>query len=146
MEQLIVGFTGTRDGMTGAQKRVITMELAPLGADHQVIGLHGDCVGADADFHAICVALGYEVWIRPCTFENLRAHCDGRVIADPVGPMVRNREIVNQADRMLAAPPTAEMLKRSGTWATVRMAMKRQGCQVVAPDGNIMRAKGVIIV
>lgn len=39
-----LGFTGTRRGMTDAQKTRVAQESAPFAEVH-----HGDCVGADAD-------------------------------------------------------------------------------------------------
>jgi hypothetical protein len=134
---MIVGFTGTRGGMTSVQRRVITELLRDLQQRETIAGLHGDCVGADADFHAICRELGVDVLIRPCTSERYRAHCDGTVVAEPTNPMARNRAIVQQADVMLATPPTNKELKRSGTWSTIRMARRHHGVVVVLPNGTI---------
>lgn len=55
---MVIGFTGTRHGMTNAQRdtvlKLLSEKLTPSSA------VHGDCVGADADFDAICTSL--DIW------------------------------------------------------------------------------------
>ena len=43
-----LGFTGTRRGMTSDQQIRVTLLVAELGPKE---AHHGDCVGADAEFH-----------------------------------------------------------------------------------------------
>jgi len=121
---MIIGFTGRREGMDESQLKKIIQLIEDVIEDYPgeiVTGLHGDCVGADAEFHTICRELGLHVHQRPCTFESMRAYTDAEVIAEPKNPMSRNRDIVDDADIMLAAPPTQYEIKRgSGTWATIR--------------------------
>lgn len=49
-----IGFTGTRQGMTPAQRLKATHWLAKLSATEFH---HGDCMGADAEAHAIALSL-----------------------------------------------------------------------------------------
>ena len=65
-----IGFTGTRYGMTVAQRRTLRSLLAN-GAGREFH--HGDCVGADAEAHDIAVALGIEPVIHPPVIDILRA-------------------------------------------------------------------------
>lgn len=135
---MIIGFTGTRNGMTDEQKAEVTSFLSRTFLDEPwAKGLHGDCIGADADFDAICKELGMEVNIRPCTHKS-RAHCDSPALAEPKAPLDRNKDIVNDAHIMVACPPTEHELLRSGTWSTIRYARKKNKTLVVVyPSGKV---------
>ena len=135
---MVIGFTGTRNGMTNEQISQVCRILHSFRASDECEGLHGDCIGADADFDAACAALQIPTQCRPCTFENLRARCTD-AISKPMAPMDRNRAIVADADVMIACPPNYTPIKRgSGTWATIGFA-KRAGKRliVVYPDGRV---------
>ncbi|MEZ4450519.1 MAG: hypothetical protein R3B09_13650 [Nannocystaceae bacterium] len=138
----IVGFTGARGGMTPAQAEAVDALLARLEAEaptRPLCGLHGDCVGADADFDAICKRRSIPVKIRPASIPGMRAGCDSEAIAEPRPPLVRNREIVGDSELLIACPRTREEVLRSGVWATIR-AMRRKGGRIyrVAPDGVLV--------
>jgi hypothetical protein len=100
---------------------------------------HGDCIGADADFHAIAVALGLPVAVHPPDNSSKRAFCQGAtLVLDPLPYLVRNHAIVDRSDRMIAAPGERKEQLRSGTWATIRYARKQgKPLTVVWPDGTI---------
>ena len=144
----ILGFTGTRDGMTPEQRDSATSFIARLmvgcsEAEMAFEGLHGDCVGADADFHQICRDEGVEggaMKQRPCTFSGMRAHTDALEISKPEKPMARNQKIVDDCDALLACPPTDFEIERgSGTWATIRMGRKaNRQVVIVYPDGSVV--------
>lgn len=133
---MILGFTGTRDGMTEAQKdRVahIVCVLSPTEAHH------GDCVGADADFHAI---VRYEdvatsIVGHPPSKPDLRAYCECDELRDPKPYLVRNADIVRESTEMVATPKEMVEQFKGGTWFTIHEA-KRQGrrCLIVWPDGR----------
>jgi hypothetical protein len=129
-----IGFTGTRNGMTAEQRTAVRALLLETPGT----GVHGDCIGADADFDAICKELGYETYCLPCDLDDMRAHCT-EARAEPTAPMQRNRAIVAQADRMIACPPNFERIKRgSGTWATIRFAeQSKKPLAIVFPDGRV---------
>lgn len=148
---MIFGFTGTRNGMTSEQRTAVNRFLK--GYIHgviegvarreddteQITGVHGDCIGADVDFDAICKTLWIPTKIRPCTFANMRANCDAEELAEPKAPMARNRDIVADADIMIACPPNKERIKSgSGTWATIGFAEKaNKPIYIAYPDGDI---------
>lgn len=127
-KRYVIGFTGTRNGMTQQQRNLIItlIKVARMKAKHLVVGLHGDCVGADADFDELCKKAGIETWSRPCNYPNMRAYTKSKQIAEVTNPMARNREIVKQCSVLLACPPTEEELEKGGTWKTIRMGRKRQ--------------------
>ena len=139
---LVVGFTGARGGMTPAQALAVEGLLAGFAAEQPtrgLCGLHGDCVGADADFDAICKRRGIVVKIRPAAIPGMRAGCDSEALAEPRPPLVRNREIVADSGVLIACPRTREEVLRSGVWATIR-AMRRKGGKVylALPDGTLV--------
>lgn len=133
----IIGFTGARDGMTDKQKAKVQNILAYMEWPRWS-GLHGDCLGADEDFHNICRAMKREVLQRPCILANQRAYTDAKEIAKPKNPLVRNKEIVDQASGMIACPSGDVEQLRSGTWSTIRYARLSDHRQlvVVFPDGR----------
>lgn len=140
---LVVGFTGARAGMTPAQAEAVDALLESLAAEHPtrpLCGLHGDCVGADADFDALCERRAIPVKIRPADVPGMRAGCDRETLAEPRPPLVRNREIVADSDVLIACPRTEDEVLRSGVWATIR-AMRRTGRPIylLAPDGALRR-------
>ena len=134
---MILGFTGTRHGMTDWQKVTLRSLLTSFdGIDFH----HGDCIGADSEAHDIAMECGYCPIIHPPTNPALRA---GRKVPAhlmrPERPyMTRNRNIVDAAQVVIATP--AEMLERNGgTWSTVRYT-RRVGkpLHVILPDGSVV--------
>ncbi len=54
--------------------------------------------------------------------------------------LARNRDIVNAADVLIAGPGGMEEIMRSGTWATVRYARKKQKPVIIVyPNGEVVR-------
>lgn len=124
-----VGFTGTRRGMTEAQRTELLRLLREwLPTEFH----HGACIGADAEAHEV-VRLVKEgrpahtvpkIVVHPCGSKTQRAHCPGAFeVLNVLPPLVRNRRIVDAVDVLVAAPAGPEV-QRSGTWATVRYARK----------------------
>ena len=134
---MVIGFTGTRQGMTDAQRATVRSLLLQLRPE---LAIHGDCVGADEDFDALCAELTIPRSTLPRTApDELRAHCERRGAHQAMPPrahMVRNRDIA--AHPVLIACPWNDVPihRGSGTWATVRFA-HRMGKRVylVHPDG-----------
>lgn len=113
--------------------------LTDLVIDENDLVVHGDCIGADADFDEICKARGIPRRVRPCAVYGQRAGCDGEEILDPKPPMERNRSIVADADIMIACPWNYKKVKRSGTWATIGFAERSDvETYVVFPDGRVV--------
>jgi hypothetical protein len=125
---ITVGFTGTRSGMSSAQRQSVLLALRSLLEKHgEVRAVHGDCVGADADFDQLCSELQIPREIYPCTIENARAHCENKgalCLRQPIAPLKRNEQIVNAVDILFATPYSRVEERRSGTWFTVRYARK----------------------
>lgn len=130
-----VGFTGTADGMTLAQKRALrgVMNSIRMGEFH-----HGSCVGADAQAHHL--ALGRcEVHVHPSTLRAKTAPCLGYRMYPPRPPLDRNHDIVDATEMLIATPRGEDEELRSGTWATVRYARKKKRPIIlVLPDGRVV--------
>ena len=127
-----VGFTGTQTGMTRYQKQQVVFHLDRLAKTYQTLEIHhGDCIGADAEFHSI--SLKYwpntlQVIVHPTYIRGKRAGCTSpnQTTLPVKPPLERNRDIVDAVDGMFAAPKESEEVLRSGTWAAVRYARKQQ--------------------
>lgn len=133
---MIVGFTGTRFGMTDQQKETVASLLEGFDA---VQVRHGDCVGADVDFHLIALSRGSEVLIHPPKNEKLRAFCHGKgvTVLPAHSYLKRDRDIVVGSDVLIACPKTMEEESKGGTWYTVGYARTKQKSYVIVwPDGN----------
>ena len=130
------GFTGTRDGMSPSQVEIVRTLLFVAGVGGAVLH-HGDCVGADADAHAIARELKYQVVGHPPEDDSARAFKDCDSWWDPKPYLTRNRNIVDISGLLIAAPNGFEEQLRSGTWATIRYAKKVNGrIIVVYPNGS----------
>lgn len=155
-EAMLIGFTGQRGGMSDAQLDEVRGMLIGWGKRNEmrapvVTAVHGDCIGADAEFDQLCAEVGIHRTKRPCTMNGeaehpFRAYTDAQTIAEPTNPMARNRAIASTCDVLIACPPTKEELKRSGTWATIRYGRKYgKRVWVIAPDGSIHMTDGTPI-
>lgn len=135
-----VGFTGTREGMTPEQRialRYLLLEHLPKEVHH------GDCLGADSEFHNAAIALCCPVIvIHPPSNNQLRAFCGGDAVREPKPYLDRNRDIVDETDVLIAAPKEMEppaSLKGHGTWSTYFYAKDKakKRTYLVLPDGTV---------
>ncbi len=135
-----LGFTGTRYGMTEDQR----LAVRRLVALHLTTSAHhGDCIGADAQFHALCRELPTSfVVVHPPLNEQYRAFCAGDEHRAPLPYMRRNARIVAESDVMIAAPFEAEEQERGGTWRTVGLARKAgRPLFIVWPSGAVVEER-----
>lgn len=130
-----IGFTGTRRGMSAAQYESVDQEICDIicgDVKLQVVAHHGDCVGADAEFHTIARRYGCAVGVHPPTNTSLAINTpesvsvDGtRVLRyDPLPYVARNKAIVAASDIIIAAPYRMKEQLSGGTWGTIRFARK----------------------
>lgn len=141
---MIVGFTGTRAGMTESQRGALERFLR---AWYVMAFVHGDCIGSDAQADAVARVLNIARVLRPCNIDRMRAHCEkhgGHVLKvyTPEHPLARNEKIVSDAHVMLATPNGPEEV-RSGTWMTIRRARAaKKHIVILFPSGQI-RHEGI---
>lgn len=122
----IIGFTGTRAGMTGPQAATVARILYQrFGELH-----HGDCKGSDEQVHDIVTNIvhGYRTVAHPGfppndpSDDHQRAYCPADEIREPKEFLLRDDDIVDESEWLLATPLTYKQILRSGTWATIRRA------------------------
>lgn len=137
----VLAFTGTRRGMTPEQQQAVRGLLRQFYSGWDVV--HGDCVGADADFHALALQNGSAVTLRPCTLTAQRAFCQGAAVTfEPEAPIARNHKIVDGGSVLLATPGEDGEVLRSGTWATIRYAQKQKKPVVVVWPNGVFQTFG----
>src|SRR5579884_3591768 len=130
-----LGFTGTRRGMTAAQRdRCAALLLRWQPAELH----HGDALGADAELHQIARENGIRIVVHPANVPQHRAFSNGDRVEPPRTKRARDRAIVDASDLVLAtpAPPDVEGLE-SGTWYTIQYALfAGEPVIIVWPDGT----------
>ena len=129
-------FTGTRNGMTVEQQRIVRDFL--MRSRQFTSFTHGDCVGADVDFHNL--VRGYKKGSPIITYRvpgPLCAMSEADLAIDEEDHLSRNRKMVNQSQFLIGTPPTSSPTKRGGTWYTLRYAQEKgKDGLVVYPDGR----------
>lgn len=131
---MIIGFTGTREGMTPAQKKAVEELLAGVRPREFH---HGDCIGADEEAHGVAARLAIPVHGHPPDKDTHRAYCACVVMHDPKPYQARNMDIVRACDTLVATPQGFTEELRSGTWSTVRKALGAgKPVLIIWPDGN----------
>lgn len=136
----VVGFTGTRKGMTTEQRRTLNKFHSKARVFH-----HGACDGADTQAVQMFYSRG-GWWIHAWPSHNPNAfamaqsqtfHRPGTAEDGGWDPLVRNKLIVDASDILIATPGQHKELLRSGTWATVRYARGvRKPVYIIWPDGR----------
>ncbi len=123
MKEIIVGFTGTRSGMSAKQKREVLEELENLKPISKI--LHGGCKGADIDFHNMCeftfreVLPGHSAKTGEC--DDAGGYSGANEIHESQTYFKRNRDIVDQCDILIATPYNNN--QNGGTWYTINYAL-----------------------
>jgi hypothetical protein len=74
---LIIGFTGTREGMTTTQRRTVTTVINSLVllSKNKTRFHHGDCKGSDEQADYIARKFGCSMHIHPPDDDKHRAYC-----------------------------------------------------------------------
>jgi len=129
-----LGMSGTQRGLSETRKKQVENFISENDIEE---AHHGDCIGADYDFHQICVESGIKTVIHPPNITVKRAYCKGDIILEPKPFLTRNKDIVNSTDFLIALPATENELLRSGTWATIRAARKLgKSLLIILPNGK----------
>lgn len=120
-----VGFTGSREGMSERQKRDFENTMKTLAPS---VFRHGACVGADREAHDIVRGLFPASVCAIAVYPSTNARMTDQFCIDdadelfpPRPALLRDKDIVDAAEYMVATPKTDHEILRSGTWATIRM-------------------------
>lgn len=139
------GFTGTRRGMTMEQVNRLIEVVGPGSELGMTEFHHGDCVGADDDAAGIVFSYAKSVRIicHPPLDEKHRAF-NGNYIEcrERKTHFARNRDIVNESERLIACPCTVQMITpktMGGTAYTVNYARKQgKPILIIEPGGDLV--------
>jgi hypothetical protein len=96
---------------------------------------HGDCTGIDEQVFYFLKGWGWRTVGHPPIESKHRAYLESDETKEPREYMTRNMQIVRDIDYLIAIPSGKEdERRRSGTWATVRMARRaRRLIKVILP-------------
>ena len=137
-----VGFTGTQVSMRVGQCMAFMKLMKSL---EPIEFHHGDCIGADALAARMVLANfpNCKVVSHPPINTSKQANVGGHVVLERKDYLVRNRDIVNAVDVMVATPKEDTEQVRSGTWYTVRYTRQRKKMlHIVFPNG-VVKSKRV---
>ena len=139
-----LGFTGSRHEPTRPQRMWLldyVLENSPKEFHH------GCCIGSDEFSHRVaknCFDMGLEQIILHPPIDTSRemgytdwdyANC---VWYPRKEFLPRNRDIVNAVDRLIALPNGPEKMRGSGTWYTIRYALKQRKPVIICdPLGQV---------
>lgn len=139
-----IGFTGTRFGMTQSQRAIVMDLIAELEITE---AHHGDCVGADAQFHKAAEQIKARLVVHPPVDESHRARCWPWDEVRPVKThFARNRDIVDESDVLIGTPFDATEQPKGGTWYTINYARKRgKRLFIVWPDGSVREESAKVL-
>lgn len=134
-----IGVTGTRKGLTPQQQGQARTTLHSLR--NRYFYFHqGCCVGADEELTLMALTFQYEVIGHPSEIKSFRSQIAWNAsdeLMTPTAYEVRNQNIVDHAEILIACPLEAQEDRRSGTWQTVRFARKlTKAIIIIYPNGN----------
>lgn len=130
-----IGITGTHVGCTSEQHAALEAFIVSLQARRLD---HGDCIGVDKEAAVIAKRAGMHVVCHPPTNEIRRAFAPSDEIRPAKPYLVRDRDIVDETSMLIGVPRLAQEELRSGTWATIRYAVKQnRTVYLINPDGTL---------
>lgn len=137
MEELSIGFTGTRQGMSEEQLQTVDFLITKL-ATKATNFHHGGCIGSDIQAAKIAQRIGLHIICHPSTFERTWGEPIYSEIRKPDDPLRRNITIVAESTWVIAAPLELREQSRGGTWQTIRRAWHvKKPLWIVYRDGSL---------
>lgn len=127
-----IAFTGTRKGMTAKQLLLVQDMINRFEGEVY----HGGCLGADREFHLLCEHK-FKITIHPGDVFQ-KNHYKNWPNLEEIQPYLdRNKTMVDKADLVFAASGTEQEELRSGTWSTIRYAIKtKKPVLIFYPNGT----------
>ena len=140
------GFTGSRVGPFAAQRIALTEFVLGSGDDSAIKEWHhGCCSGSDEFSHKIAKAampiVDLIVLHPPINPSSEMKYAEWDYVNCLWWPrrdyLMRDRDIVNECDELVATPSGPEKFRGSGTWYTIRYAIKSgKKVNIIWPDGS----------
>jgi len=136
------GVTGTRYGMTAAQRKEVLRIMVELAEKRPNVHLHhGCCIGADEQYSLLGAYLGFYLVAHipeRREYMSMPAYELSNFI-NPARPYLeRNRIIVDRSSYLIAAPKDLNFNSSRGTWYTIEYAQSKGiPITIVAPDGRV---------
>ena len=120
---MVIGFSGSKEGLDPYQLVLLKNYLTNI--NNITKALHGGCVGADEQFHDICLELGIPLEVHfgyssknKIKNHKYRANLNGPFTHKPFETFfARNRTIADRSDIVFTGPNSV-LNKRGGTWHT----------------------------
>jgi hypothetical protein len=136
-----IGFTGTRTELPKAQYDSLRFWLSVRKkAMPNIRARSGDCVGADKAFHGIAVELDWYTIGHIPNKDQFRAFCTYNEVTEPLPYLMRNRDIVDGSNIIVACPKEFDHQPKGGTWYTIDYARRiGKPLLIVYPDGTRVR-------
>ena len=136
--RFFLGFTGTRQGMSKNQKFLVNTIVEQVKHNYKkVFALHGDCIGADEEFHEIVSKHGLISVSYPPINDSYRAFTVNKHEQTPMDYLERDRWIVHDTHLLIGCPYNTESVRGSGTWYTIGHAKKtRKDHTIILRDGR----------
>jgi len=129
-----IGFTGSQAYPTDKQIETcknFLIELKPTEFHD------GACIGSDYAIHKIAQALKIKIISHPPTIKLKRAIYTSDETREEKDYLVRNLDIINETDEILAVSDSYKEKLRSGTWFTIKHALKKgKKVTIIFPDGK----------
>jgi hypothetical protein len=137
MATLVVGFTGTREGISQAQSEILSTLLQRVHRPKAQFW-HGNCEGADTQAAILADQIGFITVAWPGPDPKRWGDYTSKIMNTPDMYLSRNKTIVDGCQLLIACPLQVKMITRSGTWSTVRYAKKRNKTTfMIYPDGTL---------
>lgn len=140
--KLILGVTGTREGMNKIQKENLekVIETLLFEQEYEERILHqGQCQGVDVQVAKILKSkYGFKIISHPPVKKDLIGVCENDEVRLPKGYLARDRDIVNECNILLVVPKQNTHQKTGGTWYTHDYARKQnKDLFLILSDGSI---------
>lgn len=131
----VAGFTGTRDAITSSQRSRL-MQFLSCNVPRQLH--YGDCTGADYEMFQLASMYGVFTVCHPPDRDTFRMFTSAGEVRRPKPYLVRNADIVDESDYLIACPKDSREQPAGGTWFTVRYARSLgRTIALVYPDGRV---------
>ena len=142
MNKLIIGVTGTRDGMSKLQKESFESCIGAILFQQEWSEriLHqGQCIGVDVEFARLLKnRYGFKVISHPPIKKDLIGICENDEVCPAKSYFARNRDIVNCSELMFVFPKEERRQSHGGTWYTFDFAIKNMKPTIlIRPSGKI---------